>query len=378
MSTGNLLIRLFSYVLLFFLVFGLSATVDVQTLRSKLTKKYAIIIGVTMQFIIMPLLGFISVMTLRKHGLSDEMGITLLMVTSSPGGSYSNFYCSTFNADLALSITMTAISTLLSMFLLPANLLFYAYAVNGFTNEEGSILKSIDFPALFISIAIVITAIVSGVYASHKNTNASFPDIANRLGTVSGIMLIIFSLAVSMFSPGDDTKLWDQDWSFYVGVSSPCVIGLLLATIIGRVAKLNKPEVVTIGIECSYQNIGIAQSAVMAMFDDPKQRAQALCVPLFYGLVEAVIIGLYCIIAWKMGWTLALPDEKFCYVISKNYQKVGDNESSVDDESGVGIDVSNSESDNSSCEKISTKIKSGRSRIWSTDETVTTTESLMI
>ena len=188
MSTGNLLIRLFSYVLLFFLVFGLSATVDVQTLRSKLTKKYAIIIGVTMQFIIMPLLGFISVMTLKKHGLSDEMGITLLMVTSSPGGSYSNFYCSTFNADLALSITMTAISTLLSMFLLPANLLFYAYAVNGFTNEEGSILKSIDFPALFISIAIVITAIVSGVYASHKNTNASFPDIANRLGTVSGIM----------------------------------------------------------------------------------------------------------------------------------------------------------------------------------------------
>jgi predicted Na+-dependent transporter len=47
--------------------------------------------GITMQFLIMPLLGFVSVVVFKKWGLTTAMGISLLLVTSSPGGSYSNW-----------------------------------------------------------------------------------------------------------------------------------------------------------------------------------------------------------------------------------------------------------------------------------------------
>eukprot|EP00957_Ditylum_brightwellii_P066894 5076933-Ditylum_brightwellii.AAC.1 len=73
------------------------------------------------------------------------MGVTLLIVTASPGGSYSNWWCSLFNADLALSVAMTALSTLLSAIFLPANLLLYAYFAYG--KEE--VMKAIDFGGLF-------------------------------------------------------------------------------------------------------------------------------------------------------------------------------------------------------------------------------------
>lgn len=106
----------------------MSATVDVKHLRQQVHNKCAIATGFLLQFFLMPLLGYLSVLLLNDHGLSEPMAISLLIVTASPGGGFSNWWCSLFNADLALSVTMTTISTLASTFMLPANLLLY---VNG-------------------------------------------------------------------------------------------------------------------------------------------------------------------------------------------------------------------------------------------------------
>jgi hypothetical protein len=65
---------------------------------------------------------------------------------------------------------------------------------------------------------------------------------------------------------------------------------------------------------------GIATSVAITMFDDVEERAQAVAVPLLYGLVEAVAIGIYCVWAWKMGWTKAPADENFCTVVTKSYE----------------------------------------------------------
>lgn len=148
-----------SNLLLFFLIFGLSATVDVRSMRRQLRNKFAIGTGVAMQFLIMPVLGFLAVLALRKHGFSKAMGITLLVVTASPGGSYSNWWCSTFNADLALSVAMTSISSILSVAMLPANLFLYTYLAYGVVSdrdkeqaeEEGqSVIEALDFGSIFM------------------------------------------------------------------------------------------------------------------------------------------------------------------------------------------------------------------------------------
>ena len=110
--------QVLSNIFLFFLIFGLSATVDMKHMKEQLTNKFAIGCGVGMQFVIMPLLGYIAVVSLRNEGFTQAMGIALLVVTSSPGGSYSNWWCSMFNADLALSVAMTTVSSLLSIGLL--------------------------------------------------------------------------------------------------------------------------------------------------------------------------------------------------------------------------------------------------------------------
>jgi predicted Na+-dependent transporter len=75
-------------LLLFALVFGMSATVDVTCMKTQIRNYRAILTGMLCQFIVLPFLGFLMVRTLQ---LDESIGITLLVVTSSPGGSYSNW-----------------------------------------------------------------------------------------------------------------------------------------------------------------------------------------------------------------------------------------------------------------------------------------------
>ncbi|KAL3805701.1 hypothetical protein HJC23_005945 [Cyclotella cryptica] len=352
----SILAQILSNALLFLLVFGMSATVEVQHLREQVHNKFAILTGLSTQFIVMPLLGYLSVLLLTGDGgLTEPMALSLLIVTASPGGSYSNWWCSMFNADLALSVTMTAIGTVVSSIMLPANLILYVNAAFGFGSRKGdndgdggSVLGNIDWPSLFISLAIVIVAIGSGLCASFKISSHRFNRFANRLGSLSGVLLVVFSALLSSLSNNKNSQIWGQPWSFYVGVSLPCIVGLFIATFFACIARLKRPEVVSVGVECCYQNVGIATSAAVSMFSDPVERGQALCVPLFYGVMEAVVLGLYCIIAWKCGWTKAPRDDKFCVMIMTTYEVEDDEiQSQLDEEDQRSISRHHSETSES-------------------------------
>ena len=84
-------LELIGNVLLFALVFGMSATVDIKCMKQQIRNRNAILLGLFCQFILLPFLGFAMVNMLQ---LEAPLGMTLLVVTSSPGGSYSNWCAS--------------------------------------------------------------------------------------------------------------------------------------------------------------------------------------------------------------------------------------------------------------------------------------------
>jgi len=330
-------IELAGNLLLFALVFGMSATVDIKSLLAQMKNKKAILTGCFLQFGILPLLGFIVVKTLQ---LNETMGVTLLVVTSSPGGSYSNWWCSMFNADLALSVTMTAISTLLSIIMLPANLLLYSRF-----SYEDDIIAVLNWMSLFVSLVVVIGAITLGLFCSAKIHSHRFNVFANKLGNFAGIALVVFSATMSN-TGGGDTKIWNRDWQFYVGVAFPCVAGLLISNVITTIFRLKRPERVTVSIECCYQNVGIATSVALTMFEG-NDLAEAMGVPLYYGLIEAAILGVYCLVAWKCNWTKAPSNAPICHVLGMSYEVLY-----VEKQGLESVEVQLAD-DNASCESLS-------------------------
>ena len=75
----------------------------------------------------------------------------------------------------------------------------------------------------------------------------------------------------------------------------------------------------TLSVECCYQNVGIATSVALTMFQGEESSA-AVAVPLYYGLLEVLILGPYCLLAWKAGWTKAPSNISFWTMISTSYE----------------------------------------------------------
>lgn len=311
-------VEVFSAILLFSLVFGMSATVEISNMRKQIYNSTALLIGAGLQFVILPFVGFLVV---KIFSLPSEVGITLLVITSSPGGSYSNWWCSMFNADLALSVTMTALSTLLSTVMLPTNLVIYTR-----WTYSAAVVKSLDWTALFISLTVVISGIAVGLTASHRASNSSSGNDAavvmrrraNRMGNVSGLALILLSVTVS--SSDHQAAIWDQDAAFYTACALPPIIGLIFAVSLATYYQLDKPERVAVSIESCYQNTGIATTVALTMFHTETERATAMGVPLFYGMVEGVVILTFCLTCWKSGWTKAPANGNLCTIIATSYE----------------------------------------------------------
>eukprot|EP00594_Rhizosolenia_setigera_P001151 CAMPEP_0178946402 /NCGR_PEP_ID=MMETSP0789-20121207/4263_1 /TAXON_ID=3005 /ORGANISM="Rhizosolenia setigera, Strain CCMP 1694" /LENGTH=336 /DNA_ID=CAMNT_0020626385 /DNA_START=1 /DNA_END=1011 /DNA_ORIENTATION=- len=302
-------VEIMGNLLLFLLVFGMSATVDVASVGKQLKNIRALATGVICQFFILPFLGFLAVKSLD---MPKVMGLTLLVVTSSPGGSFSNWWCSLFNADLALSVTMTTVSTFLSLVMLPLNL--FIYSSRAF---DADVINTIDWESLVVALVIVIAAILLGLLCSSKIKSKAFSAFCNKLGNFAGLALIIFS--ASMTTSEEEASLAGRELKFYIGVASPCIAGLIVANICSYLFGLKKPECVTVTIEACYQNVGIGTSVALTMFKG-EELAEALGVPLFYGMVEAVSVAVYCVIAWKLGWTKAPATESILKVISTSYE----------------------------------------------------------
>ena len=75
----------------------------------------------------------------------------------------------------------------------------------------------------------------------------------------------------------------------------------------------------TVAVECCYQNVGIATSLALTMFQG-NDLNQAMGVPFFYGMVEAVFVGFYCIGCWKAGWSKAPADASFWNILYVSYE----------------------------------------------------------
>ena len=103
----------------------------------------------------------------------------------------------------------------------------------------------------------------------------------------------------------------------------------------------------TVSVECCYQNVGIATSVALTMFEGDKL-SEAMGVPFFYGTMEAVILGIYCMIAWKMGWTKAPSNAPIWKVLLTSYEVLEAERFEMDT-----IEVSLSESDDVPADELS-------------------------
>lgn len=301
-------LTIFVQSLLWFLVFGLAGSVDFDAFKARFKSK-GIYIGLCCQFILMPPLGFVTV---AIFSLEPLYALILLIIVSSPGGSYSNWWCNLFNADLALSVAMTCVSTIFSIGMLPFNIWLY---VNTLFPKvyDGSEEVELDFAALGMTLGVVVSGILAGLFFGYNYPQ--YMDPMNKFANLCGMLSILVGVFVSSNSEGG--KPWAQDFNVYIASFLPLGVGLIAAYGIATFFDLPKPQRVAVAIETAYQNTGIALTIAISLGDEG---ANAAVVAVIYGGYEAVCFGMFAFTMWKLGHTLAPHDDRLWDVLNTNYQ----------------------------------------------------------
>ena len=239
----------FVSVLLGVVMFGMGLATTLEDFKVVLARPKDIFVGCAAQFTIMPGLAWgLS----RLFGLDDALTVGVVLVGCCPGGTASNVVTYMAKGDLALSVGMTAMSTMLAPFLTPILTLLLAG-------------QSVDVDALgmFVGILwVVLLPIVLGIVAKRL-----FPALTERvvrfMPMVSSVAIAVI-IGIVLLANAD--RLASGGISVVLVVLLHNLLGLLLGYMLATALRLSCPKRKALCIEVGMQNSGLAASLAAAHF----------------------------------------------------------------------------------------------------------------
>jgi BASS family bile acid:Na+ symporter len=235
--------------LLVVIMFGMGMTLTAADFRRVLAEPKLILLGVVLQYTVMPLAAFLLSQLLR---LPAELTAGMVLVGASAGGTVSNVVTYLARGDVALSITLTMSSTLLAVLMLPS--LTWLYIGHLVPVPVGGMLLSV--------LEIVIAPVLLGVWlntllgARLRPLNRLFP-----LLSMSAIVLII-AIIVSL----NQAKLAGIGLPLLLAVGLHNLIGLAAGYTLPRMLGHNATTCRTLAIEVGMQNSGLSVALAVKFF----------------------------------------------------------------------------------------------------------------
>jgi bile acid:Na+ symporter, BASS family len=251
------------------IMIALGMTLTVADFRRVFTQPKQVSIGLLCQLILLPLLGF-AVAALFP--LTPIYAISIILLAASPGGATSNLIVHAADGDRALSVTLTAISNMLTWLTIPL-LLGAAYAVFG----DGAV--AIDFPIGSVMVQVagltILPVLIGMVIRKWRPAFAENSKRFSRIFATIFLFLIILALVV-------------QNWDTIVRDGprfAPAFITLNLAALavgyfVAKNAGINQTQSATIAIETGLQNSTVAITVALTILGSNEMAI----VPGLYGI----------------------------------------------------------------------------------------------
>lgn len=306
-------------VLIFILKCSMPAILETSDVSDACRKVRPITMGIFCQFIIMPLSGAFCARCLR---LSSVQGIALLIATSCPGGSFSNWLCHIFNGDLALSISMTGVSTFVGMIFVPISIFSYSRLL-----YDKDVMTACQWFGIVVSLATLLAGLVVGLGLSKVLQGPQWRDRFAAIGALCGLSLFGLILAISSSgneSAHETTPPWKKPWWLYAGllitIAGAMSLSLLLAS--APMLKLTNPERLAAVFEVVYQNTALGGVIVLQVFEGDA-RVEAAAVIMIYAIFQNLLLGVFGVAAHYAGWSLASPGTSLSQALITNFQKKG-------------------------------------------------------
>ena len=230
-------------IALFVIMLGMGLSLVTNDFKNILLNPKAIFVGLMNQLILLPLLSLALVLIFP---LQPEIAIGIILIAACPGGPTSNLISFMAKADLALSVSLTAFSSLITVLTIP---FFVNFALSHFLEENAEIELNV-LQTIGQMLVIVILPIVVGMFIRGRA-----PEFALRMGKpvriASGVILVLIIIGLIIKERANFTSYFQQ-----AGLAT---LLLNIATMLvgfgtAKLFKLERRQAFSIAIESGIQN----------------------------------------------------------------------------------------------------------------------------
>ncbi len=241
------------------IMFGIALDIKVDDFKRLINNPKILFVGLLSQFILLPFLTFVLVNIINPY---PSFALGMMMIAACPGGNVSNFFSKMAKGNAALSVSLTAFSTIICLIMTPLNLQLWGSLYEP-TNE---ILKSVSlnpFELFKLVLLILGIPIVLGMLVNHYHHEMA--KKINKLLRPFSIFFFLLLIVIALYDNADVFKNYIHLVLFLV------IFHNIYAFVIGYAAaksfKLNKKDCKTISMETGIQNGGLGLLLIFSFFD---------------------------------------------------------------------------------------------------------------
>lgn len=265
---------------LILLMFGMGMGLTTQDFRRVVQIPKAALTGLIGQILLLPALGFALCLVLDIRG---DIALGIMLLTLCPGGVLSNLFTLLARGDVALSVTMTSISSLATVFTLPI-----AMNLSMLYFNDSVIQLSLPLGKTALQIMVITIIPVSlGMVVFRRAPN--FAQKA-RYWVRTGCMIFLPLVIIGVFAQNDG--VWFQHF-FQLGALTITlnILSITLGLALGKLLSLEARQTRTLSIEVGAQNAILGVTIAISPY--LLNNAKIAMIPSIYGVTMVVLLGIY-------------------------------------------------------------------------------------
>jgi bile acid:Na+ symporter, BASS family len=242
-----------------FIMFGVALDLKATDFQEIIRNPKSFVVGLISQIVLLPLVTFGLVYWLNPH---PSLGLGLILVAACPGGNMSNYITHLAKANIALSVSLTSINTLLAVFTTPFNFTFWA---NQWISSQ-AMPKTIALNGWQMVESIAYLIIIPSVLGMFLTRN--FPKVVDKIQKPIKIISLLIFMGFIVLASLANLHTFAQ-YIQYVLVLVLVHNGLALSVgyAIGWLMGLPRRDIYTITIETGIQNAGLGLVLIFNFFE---------------------------------------------------------------------------------------------------------------
>ncbi|MEZ4805535.1 MAG: bile acid:sodium symporter family protein [Bacteroidia bacterium] len=257
-------------IALIIIMLGMGLSLLLEDFKRIIKFPKAVFIGLVNQLVLLPLLGFVLA---RSLSLPPEIAVGIMILAACPGGPTSNLITLLAKGDIALSVTLTAVSSLITIFTIP---FVVNFALLHFNNNE--IPLQLDIPKTIAQI-LIITVIPVSIGMLIRKRNEKFAiKMEKPVRKASAIVIVLVILGIVLKEKDNFLSYFQQAGiaAFLLNIGS-----MAIGFISSKLFKISDKQAISISIESGIQNGTLAITIAVVLLGT----ASFAIAPAVYSLI---------------------------------------------------------------------------------------------